>query len=304
MAEELAAALGVSPDVAAAVLEEHGGDVHAAAEELMASACGEMEVEPREPARRPGALGVLVDDMGYGAADAERALAAAGGDLEGALSLLFDEGAAAPAEDAAPQACAAPEAACGAGVEEEFGDCAICCERLRPNDAAMRCAGRGGACHYGHAACLARWVEQCRSQGQQPSCPTCRGALQMNRRNLRDFLRQAPSPGSAPSGRRGHRGHLRRGRGEGRRRGGVAAAGSRERDPVGAGRDRPLSSEHSSILESMLEQVDDDDCEWSEVNWGAVAGTVLGAAAVGAVAIGIGLLAKSVFDDMSKRRRR
>ncbi|CAK0848149.1 unnamed protein product [Prorocentrum cordatum] len=279
MAEELAAALGVSPDVAAAVLEEHGGDVHAAAEELMASACGEMEVEPREPARRPGALGVLVDDMGYGAADAERALAAAGGDLEGALSLLFDEGAAAPAEDAAPQACAAPEAACGAGVEEEFGDCAICCERLRPNDAAMRCAGRGGACHYGHAACLARWVEQCRSQGQQPSCPTCRGALQMNRRNLRDFLRQAPSPGSAPSG-------------------------SRERDPVGAGRDRPLSSEHSSILESMLEQVDDDDCEWSEVNWGAVAGTVLGAAAVGAVAIGIGLLAKSVFDDMSKRRRR
>jgi hypothetical protein len=68
-------------------------------------------------------------------------------------------------------------------------DCPICQEALTPAQAAMRC--RGGPTqkhHYYHAGCLAKWIQDARLKDESPTCPMCRGPLQVNTRRLGDFL--------------------------------------------------------------------------------------------------------------------
>ena len=52
----------------------------------------------------------------------------------------------------------------------------------------MRCRGAGGQCHYFHAGCLGQWVTACRSNGGEPSCPRCRGAVEVHQGRLQEFL--------------------------------------------------------------------------------------------------------------------
>jgi len=85
----------------------------------------------------------------------------------------------------------APLGAVGAarsGGEPDVGECSICTEELLLADAAMRCAGHGGKKHYFHAHCLTAWVRQCRSAGTGPTCPECRGPVQVRPRRLEEFL--------------------------------------------------------------------------------------------------------------------
>jgi hypothetical protein len=54
--------------------------------------------------------------------------------------------------------------------------------------AAMRCSGQHGKRHYYHAQCLSQWIQQCRREQQAPTCPECRGELQVQARRLHEFL--------------------------------------------------------------------------------------------------------------------
>jgi len=192
--ESLAEAFGVSPEAARAALDRHGGDADAAAEELLTIGAPEHpgggHTGSGHAAAGGGALGMLMD-MGYPRREAEQALAAAGGDMDVAIGRLLDM-------EGPTGSSAAPAASDSAGAAD-VDDCAICCEPIRPMDAAMRCTGHGGAHHYGHAKCLASWVQRCRSTGTAPTCPTCRQPVQMNPRNLRDFLQQKPPDSSGQS---------------------------------------------------------------------------------------------------------
>jgi len=77
------------------------------------------------------------------------------------------------------------------GQPQDFsGECAICTEDLLLADAAMRCAGNGGKRHCFHAHCLTAWVRQCWSSGRPPTCPECRGSVQVRQRRLEDFLQE------------------------------------------------------------------------------------------------------------------
>jgi len=62
------------------------------------------------------------------------------------------------------------------------------------SDAAMRCNGEGGVCHYFHAHCLQQWIRSAR-QSRQASCPVCRGSLQFNGARLDQFLQGSASAG-------------------------------------------------------------------------------------------------------------
>ena len=75
---------------------------------------------------------------------------------------------------------------------EEF-ECPICFESINPRQAAMRCSGQGGRCHYFHAHCLSRWVmsSQARNAHTAPTCPVCRGPVQVHKRRLQAFLNSA-----------------------------------------------------------------------------------------------------------------
>ena len=82
-----------------------------------------------------------------------------------------------------------------APADEDVAECAICCDELRLTSAAMRCAGGAGRAHYFHAACLSDWATQCRSNGTAPSCPECRGPVQIRRQKLFEFLRESEQAG-------------------------------------------------------------------------------------------------------------
>ena len=73
-------------------------------------------------------------------------------------------------------------------ADEEVAECSICFDELRLASAAMRCAGGAGRAHYFHAGCLSDWAAQCRAQGNAPSCPECRGPVQVRRQRLCEFL--------------------------------------------------------------------------------------------------------------------
>jgi hypothetical protein len=80
-------------------------------------------------------------------------------------------------------------------ADEEVAECSICFDELRLASAAMRCAGAAGRAHYFHAGCLSDWAAQCRSQGNAPSCPDCRGPVQVRRQKLEEFLHEVEQAG-------------------------------------------------------------------------------------------------------------
>lgn len=49
----------------------------------------------------------------------------------------------------------------------------------------MRCRGDAGRCHYFHEDCLRTWIQTCNGR---PTCPVCRGHVQVNAQRLREFL--------------------------------------------------------------------------------------------------------------------
>lgn len=59
----------------------------------------------------------------------------------------------------------------------------------------MRCAGAGGVHHYFHKECLGTWVSTCRANRASPTCPVCRGAVQVNVRRLSAYLSGSGSGG-------------------------------------------------------------------------------------------------------------
>lgn len=67
-------------------------------------------------------------------------------------------------------------------------DCPICMEALDFGEEAMRCTGQGGVRHLFHAHCLKEWALSCRRRGVPPSCPVCRGGVQVHSRRLEQFL--------------------------------------------------------------------------------------------------------------------
>lgn len=209
--------------------------------------------------------------MGYTEAQARSALTSTGGDLVAALQQLLD-----PPEGSAPPAPVGvlPAAVAGEGADVA-SDCAICQEPLHLSDAAMRCAGRGGSHHYCHAACLARWVKRCRDNASEPTCPTCRGPLQLHRHHLQTFLQQAE----------------------------LSAGGATQ----------SLSAQDRRILQRMLEQDErlaegrgnsGRDDGWSEINFDKLAtAALMGVAAVG-TAVAATVLLKHVVGGSSGRSRR
>lgn len=76
-------------------------------------------------------------------------------------------------------------------AEAESSGCPICMETIDPDDAAMRCEGRGGVHHYVHQQCMMSWIRGCRERGVQANCPTCRGALQFQAHRIDEFLTRA-----------------------------------------------------------------------------------------------------------------
>eukprot|EP00039_Didymoeca_costata_P028701 m.21992 g.21992 ORF g.21992 m.21992 type:complete len:241 (-) comp7308_c0_seq1:84-806(-) len=73
-------------------------------------------------------------------------------------------------------------------LEDESCQCPICLEDLPPGSEAMRCAGEGGVRHYFHAHCLKDWASSCRQRGIAPSCPVCRGPVQIHAPRLQSYL--------------------------------------------------------------------------------------------------------------------
>lgn len=131
-------------------------------------------------------------DMGFSEDAAMQALTVAerqGGGMEAAVEWLMSD----PAGQAAASgegACAACNSSASAGgpEAEDAACCAICTEDLEPSSAAMRCSGQHGKRHYYHAMCLNAWIQQCRRENNPPTCPECRGPLQVQQRRLREFL--------------------------------------------------------------------------------------------------------------------
>eukprot|EP00667_Euglena_gracilis_P020594 EG_transcript_22321 len=76
-------------------------------------------------------------------------------------------------------------------TEGTVDDCPICQESICLADAAMRCFGDGhDKRHYFHASCLAQWIRKCSAASARPTCPMCRGPIQVNSRRLGEFLSQ------------------------------------------------------------------------------------------------------------------
>jgi hypothetical protein len=74
-------------------------------------------------------------------------------------------------------------------------------EEIAPGGAAMRCTGEaGGRCHYFHAHCLDEWVQTQRGRAAEPSCPICRGAVEIHAQRLEEFLARAARGGHEHSG--------------------------------------------------------------------------------------------------------
>jgi len=267
-ASYLAETLNLSREVCHVALENNDGDINAAAASLLAT----MPEEPADPSLKK------LLDMGFPEAEAQQALLCAQGNVEeAALGLLSVKdpvsapvaaGAHGPTRSSA-DATGRFNPSTSLPPDVELGDCAICCESLSPSDAAMRCSGQGGSYHYGHAKCLAEWIQRCRANSTTPTCPTCRGPLQMNRRRLNDFMQQRDSAS--------------------------AAAPSRGR--------RRMSAEDSEVLHGMLRQPAErggNDNEWEEIK---VEDILMGVAVV-AGTVALGLAAKGLIDHFSKRRER
>eukprot|EP00930_Biecheleria_cincta_P030162 TRINITY_DN20915_c0_g1_i1.p1 TRINITY_DN20915_c0_g1~~TRINITY_DN20915_c0_g1_i1.p1 ORF type:complete len:350 (+),score=61.06 TRINITY_DN20915_c0_g1_i1:224-1273(+) len=79
----------------------------------------------------------------------------------------------------------APAAASPAqGGDEQEEDCSICAEPVGQDDEAMHCDGSAGLRHRFHGHCLTRWVESCRSRATRPTCPNCRGPVEIHSERL------------------------------------------------------------------------------------------------------------------------
>mmetsp|Transcript_10217 Transcript_10217/g.20484 ORF Transcript_10217/g.20484 Transcript_10217/m.20484 type:complete len:283 (+) Transcript_10217:89-937(+) len=146
--------------------------------------CGSLPCAPG------GTLAALLE-MGFSEAAAREAAERCGG-VDAAVDWLTASGAEASGAPCCASASSS-QAACAGGAHEDIGECAICTEDLLLADAAMRCAGEGGKRHYFHAHCLTAWVRQCRGDGQVPTCPECRGPVQVRPRRLEEFLQQKGS---------------------------------------------------------------------------------------------------------------
>jgi len=72
--------------------------------------------------------------------------------------------------------------------EEEELECPVCMEAINEGDAAMRCTGQGGHRHYFHSHCLTHWIDSCRGNWNEASCPICRGPVEVHSERLADFL--------------------------------------------------------------------------------------------------------------------
>ena len=67
-------------------------------------------------------------------------------------------------------------------------DCPICMESIDNVESALRCSAAGGQFHYFHNHCLRDWIRSCRQAGNVPTCPICRGAIEINRRRMQGFI--------------------------------------------------------------------------------------------------------------------
>ena len=133
------------------------------------------ELEP-EPAPEPGSTPVAVPHHSNAGLGEDEAVAAAiAASLRGA-----------PAPDPSSEA----PRVCG-----DMAECAICTDELVLADAAMRCSAPGGQAHYYHAQCLGEWVAQCNRNGTGPTCPQCRGPVQVRRRRLEEFIAEIEAGG-------------------------------------------------------------------------------------------------------------
>jgi len=279
-AQNLADALGISVHDACAALQRHGGDADAVCAEAFAQAATpslSTQPTPANPPMEDQDLGHLMD-MGFSREKAEHALGLASGNLEEALDYLMQEVSSSPAPQVLPAGTPSTTqpATAGHSSDDMRNECAICCEPVGLSDAAMRCDGHGGSHHYGHAACLAQWAQRCRADGTTPNCPTCRGTLQLHRHHLRDFLQESRSQQSSAG-----------------RNSGSQLPNSMRR--------RQLSQEDSEVLQSMLQNTSNSSCEeWSDIDFGKVAGFALAAGAV----VVAGLLVKGLFDHARDKRSR
>jgi len=134
-------------------------------------------------------------EMGFDRNCAARALAhvdAVGLSGSERLEAALDFMAAGSNESAAQCAESASQSMAAAAMAEEC-ECAICTEELEPASAAMRCSGEHGKRHYYHASCLSQWIQQCRNDEVTPTCPECRGPLQVRAQRLNEFLAENSS---------------------------------------------------------------------------------------------------------------
>eukprot|EP00931_Biecheleriopsis_adriatica_P003581 TRINITY_DN105381_c0_g1_i1.p1 TRINITY_DN105381_c0_g1~~TRINITY_DN105381_c0_g1_i1.p1 ORF type:complete len:1062 (-),score=195.90 TRINITY_DN105381_c0_g1_i1:13-3198(-) len=88
------------------------------------------------------------------------------------------------------------EAAAGplpAGSQGHAEECSICNEVVSEGAEAMHCLGSGGMRHRFHGRCLTRWVESCRNRATLPSCPNCRGPVEIHTARLASQIGAAGS---------------------------------------------------------------------------------------------------------------
>eukprot|EP00930_Biecheleria_cincta_P070703 TRINITY_DN58312_c0_g1_i1.p1 TRINITY_DN58312_c0_g1~~TRINITY_DN58312_c0_g1_i1.p1 ORF type:complete len:436 (+),score=70.95 TRINITY_DN58312_c0_g1_i1:81-1388(+) len=71
---------------------------------------------------------------------------------------------------------------------ENAPDCPICFEPISAGEAAMRCTGGAGVQHCFHRCCLSAWIKTSISTKSPPTCPVCRGAVQVNVAQLESYL--------------------------------------------------------------------------------------------------------------------
>lgn len=136
----------------------------------------------------PSAAVQTLCEMGFGEWPARYAMSR-NEDLDAAVDWLTSaEGQALPAPPVTRSQSSVATASSQLVLSEADGCCVICTEDLNLADAAMRCAGHHGKRHYFHVPCLTSWVRQCRQDNQAPTCPTCRGPLQVQTARLHEFL--------------------------------------------------------------------------------------------------------------------
>lgn len=147
--------------------------------------CGAGSTAPESTGERGAVLAQLLE-MGFPLAQASLAASRCGGDTGAAVEWLMST----CAESSAPASAASSRGAHSREPPMELGECPICCEALLLAAAAMRCAGRGGMRHYFHAHCLASWVRECQRTSVEPTCPQCRGPVQVRAKRLHAFLQE------------------------------------------------------------------------------------------------------------------